>query len=119
MDELVYSETFEDWRIHDGIDIAAASGTAVLAASDGTVASVVQDPMMGMTVVIDHGDGYCTTYANLAETPTVSAGETVCAGAVIGAVGESALAESARGSHLHFSVTLDGDVVDPHEYLHQ
>lgn len=119
VNELQYDPTFQDWRIHDGIDIASASGTAVLSASDGTVTSVAEDPMMGMTVVIDHGDGYRTTYANLAPNPAVSAGESVCAGAVIGAVGESSLAESARGSHLHFSVTLDGDTVDPHEYLHQ
>jgi len=117
--ELQYDPTFEDWRIHDGVDIAAALGAAVLSASEGTVSSVTEDPLMGVTVIIDHGDGCRTTYANLAKDPVVAAGDTVSAGEIIGAVGDTALAESARASHLHFSVSRDGDVVDPHEYLYQ
>ena len=117
--ELQYDPTFQDWRIHDGVDIAAAAGTAVLSASGGTVDTVCEDPLMGVTVVIDHGDGYRTTYANLAENPPVTVGEAVCAGAVIGAVGSTALAESARECHLHFSVSHEGDVVDPYDYLHR
>ena len=117
VDELVYSETFADWRTHDGIDIAADAGTTVLAASSGTVLAVQNDDMMGTTVVIDHGDGYQTTYANLQAKPTVEAGETVSAGQIIGAVGTTAAAESAQGPHLHFSVALNGDIVDPNEYL--
>ena len=117
VDELVYSETFEDWRTHDGVDIAAEAGTTVLSASSGTVLSVKNDDMMGTTVVIDHGDGYQTTYANLQAKPTVEAGEAVSAGQIIGAVGTTAAAESAQGPHLHFSVALNGDIVDPNEYL--
>jgi len=117
VDELVYNETFEDWRTHDGIDIAATAGTTVLAASSGTVLSVEQDDMMGTTVVIDHGDGYQTTYANLQSQPTVEAGESVTAGQIIGAVGTTAAAESAQGPHLHFSVSKNGDAVDPNVYL--
>ena len=117
VDELVYSETFEDWRTHDGIDIAAEAGTTVLAASAGTVLAVRDDDMMGTTVVIDHGDGYQTTYANLQARPTVVAGDHVSAGEIIGAVGSTAAAESAQGPHLHFSVAKDGDAVDPNDYL--
>ncbi len=117
VDELIYSETFDDWRTHDGVDIAAAAGTTVLSASAGTVLSVRADDMMGTTVTIDHGDGYQTTYANLQAKPTVEAGDSVSAGQIIGAVGTTAAAESAQGPHLHFSVTLDGDAVDPNEYL--
>ena len=117
VDELVYSETFEDWRTHDGIDIAAAAGTTVLSASAGTVLSVVQDDMMGTTVVIDHGDGYQTTYANLQAKPTVEAGDSVSAGQIIGAVGTTAAAESAQGPHLHFSVACNGDAINPNDYL--
>lgn len=117
VDELVYNETFEDWRTHDGIDISATAGTTVLAASSGTVLSVKQDDMMGTTVVIDHGNGYQTTYANLQSQPTVEAGDDVSAGQIIGAVGTTAAAESAQGPHLHFSVAKDGDAVDPNVYL--
>ena len=117
--ELQYDPTFDDWRIHDGVDIAAALGAAVLSASSGTVQSVTEDALMGVTVVIDHEDGYQTTYCNLAKDPMVLPGAKVGAGEVIGAVGDTALAESKQESHLHFSVTKDGDVVDPNEYLNQ
>ncbi|MBE6996086.1 MAG: M23 family metallopeptidase, partial [Ruminococcaceae bacterium] len=54
VDDLIYSETMEDWRTHDGVDIAAAIGTTVMAASAGTVAAVFNDSMMGTTVVLEH-----------------------------------------------------------------
>lgn len=117
VDELAYDPTFQDWRVHCGVDIAAEEGTAVLCAREGTVAVVTEDVMLGTTVVIDHEDGYQTTYANLTEHPAVSAGESVAAGAVIGAVGTTAAAEAAQPPHLHFAVTQDGDAVDPQVFL--
>lgn len=119
VDRLVYSETMGDWRTHDGIDISAQAGTKVLAASAGTVLAVEDDALMGTTVTLRHSDGYQTTYASLQATPAVEQGDTVTAGQVIGTVGTTAAAESAQGPHLHFSVTHDGDAVDPEEYLHK
>ena len=119
VDQLVYSETLGDWRTHDGMDIAADAGTKVLAASGGKVISVTEDALMGTTVVLDHGDGYQTTYASLQAKPTVAKGDTVTAGQVIGAVGATAAAESAQGPHLHFAVSKDGDAVDPEAYLNK
>lgn len=117
VDELIYNETMGDWRTHDGMDIAAPQGTTVLAASSGTVAAIEDDPMMGTTVIIDHDGGYRTTYANLQARPNVREGESVSAGQIIGAVGSTASAESAQGPHLHFSVSKDGEAMDPEEYL--
>ncbi len=117
MEELAYSETMADWRTHDGVDIEAPLGTQVLAACSGTVLSVSDDDLMGTTVVIDHGDGCETTYANLQNETTVSPEQYVSAGQVIGAVGDSSLAEAALAPHLHFSVTKDGAIVDPQEFL--
>ena len=117
VDELVYNETLEDWRTHDGVDISADPGTPVLAACAGTVDSVTDDPLMGTTVTISHPGGYQTTYANLQAAPPVEAGDAVSAGQTVGAVGDTAAAESAQGAHLHFSVTKDGDTVDPDEFL--
>ena len=119
VDQLLYNETLDDWRAHDGVDIAAAAGDAVLAASAGTVLSVTDDPMMGTTVVIGHSDGYETTYANLQTDPLVEEGESVSAGQAIGAVGTTAAAESAQGAHLHFAVTREGEAVDPQAFLDQ
>ena len=117
MNELVYSETLADWRTHDGIDIKAPAGTQVLAACSGTVISVADDDLMGTTVVISHDGGYETTYSNLQSVPTVSPEQYVSAGQVIGAVGETSLAEAAVTPHLHFSVSKDGEAVDPQEFL--
>ena len=115
-DVLFYNETLEDWRTHNGIDIAAEEGTPVCAACDGTVLSVSDDPLMGMTVVLEHAGGFTSTYACLSEEVYVSAGDEVRAGENIGAVGATAAAESPE-PHLHFSVSKDGKLVDPALYL--
>lgn len=117
VDQLVYSPTLADWRTHDGVDISAKPGTTVLAATAGTVASVEDDPLMGTTVVIDHEGGYTTTYANLQAKPTVLPGDLVTAGQIIGAVGTTAAAEAAQSPHLHFSVSRNGEAVDPDVFL--
>ena len=67
--------------------------------------------------MLDHGGGLTTTYANLAEVPAVEEGDAVGAGDVLGAVGETAIAESALASHLHFAMTDGGEPVDPLDYL--
>ena len=114
---LAYDETMGDWRTHSGVDIAAAVGTRVLAMSNGTVSRVYQDDLMGTTVVIDHEKGLQSRYHNLNAKPTVNEGDVVVTGTVIGAVGETALAEVARPSHLHLEVFLNGTAVDPVDYL--
>ena len=119
VDALVYDATMDDWRTHDGVDIAAAEGEAVLAACAGTVLSVDDDPLMGTTVVLGHSGGYRSVYASLQAGPPVAEGEAVSAGQVIGAVGAAAPAEAAQGPHLHFSVTRDGEPVDPAAFLGQ
>lgn len=117
MEVLSYNETTRDWRVHDGVDIAAETGTTVCAAADGEVYTVYEDTEMGMTVVIRHDGGYTTKYSSLAQTVTVSAGDTVQMGDPIGAVGTSALMETALGDHVHFSVAKDNEDMDPAQFL--
>lgn len=117
MDALAYNQTTRDWRTHDGMDIAAAAGTAVCAAADGTVYTVYEDETMGMTVVINHVGGYITEYASLDENVKVAPGDTVTAGQTIGYVGVSALLENAVGDHVHFGVSCNGKAVDPVDFL--
>ena len=114
---LAYDVTMADWRTHDGIDIAAECGAVVRAAADGTVESIEQDELYGTTVTISHGGGLKTVYSSLAEVPTVSVGDPVRAGDIIGAVGDTALCEIGEPSHLHFSISKDGKSVDPSAYL--
>lgn len=117
MEELQYSETMGDWRTHDGVDLAAEPGTPVCAASRGTVTDVREDDLLGTTVVIAHDGGYDTIYANLQSVPAVSVGDEVTAGQIIGSVGRTALSESRLPPHLHFSVTKDGEFVEPAEFV--
>jgi murein DD-endopeptidase MepM/ murein hydrolase activator NlpD len=117
LEVLAYDETMGDWRTHSGLDIATSLGTQVGAMAAGTVEQVYDDDLMGTTVVIDHGDGLKSRYSNLASTPTVSVGDAVSPGSVIGSVGETALAEQTRKAHLHLEVTQDGLAVDPANYL--
>ena len=117
MESLCYNETTRDWRVHNGIDIAAEAGTTVCAAADGTVYTTYEDDTMGYTVVIRHEDGYVTVYSSLSEDLAVSTGETVTLGQAIGTVANTALLESAIGDHLHFSVSCNDESVDPKEFL--
>ena len=119
MDSLTYNATTRDWRVHNGVDIAAEEGSVVRAAAEGTVYTVYEDDTMGMTVVIRHEDGYVTTYSSLVEEVAVAPGETVKAGQKIGCAGTSALLESAIGDHVHFGVTCDGKAVNPADFLTQ
>lgn len=117
MDALCYNQTTRDWRVHDGLDIAAEAGTPVKAAADGTVYTVYEDETMGMTVVLSHEGGYTTKYASLGDEVTVAAGDPVTAGQTIGYVGNSALLESALGDHVHFAVSCNGQITDPESFL--
>ena len=117
MDALVYNETMADWRVHCGVDIAAQPGAQVLAASAGTVTAVYDDAFYGTTVELAHEDGYRTVYANLTPTALVDAGQTVAAGTVLGAVGDTAIAECAQSPHLHFAVLQDEEPIDPQDFL--
>lgn len=117
MDCLSYNQTTRDWRVHNGVDIAAEAGTEVLAAADGVVYTTYTDDIMGTTVVIRHEGGYTTQYSSLAEELKVSAGDEVLLGQAIGCVGESALIETTMGPHVHFSVLYQDAAMDPAEFL--
>lgn len=117
MTELLYDQTMADWRTHNGIDVQAEEGAAVKTAADGTVLSVTSDELMGTTVVIQHSGGYTTQYSSLQSDVPVAEGQSVRAGDIIGRVGSTSAAESEMGPHLHFSVSQDGSVIDPHAYI--
>ena len=117
MEVLSYNQTTRDWRVHNGVDIAAEEGAPVVAAADGTVYTSYEDDTMGHTVVIRHQNGYTTKYACLQADIPVKSGDTVKAGQTIGYVGSSALVETSLGSHLHFSVTHQDNPMDPAEFL--
>ena len=114
----VFSATLEEWRVHSGIDIDCEDGAEVFAAFDGTVSKVYTDPLLGCTVVIDHGEEVSTIYSNLENDETlIAVGATVKAGESIGTVGDTSLSELAEEPHLHFEVSVGGVKADPLEYI--
>ena len=117
MEALSYNQTTRDWRVHNGVDLAAEAGAPVCAAADGEVYTVYEDDSLGYSVVIRHNDGYTTCYANLTEDTAVMPGDTVTMGQTIGYVGSSAIVETTLGSHVHFSVTQNNEPMDPAEFL--
>lgn len=116
-DELVFSETMQDWRTHNGIDFAAVDGTDVLAAADGTVEAITENGMMGTTVIILHSGGIRTIYSNLSDIGLVSIGDDVKGGAIIGKTGSTAAAEVSEPPHLHFEMSVNEEPVNPHDYI--
>ena len=116
-DSLVYSNTLEEWVTHNGIDIKADKTSVVVAAAKGTVTSIKNDPRYGLTVIIDHSNGFQTVYSNLLTAEFVVVGEEVTEGQTIGTGGNSATFEIADDYHLHFEMLKNQEYVDPESYI--
>ena len=117
MTSLIYNKKMGDWRTNSTVELAAAYGTQVMACGSGVVEKVYTDDLGGTTVVIEHAGGLKSVYANLEPVPTVVQGDSVMTGEVIGAVGTTAVGETKDDPHLSFAMTLDGQSVDPGDYL--
>ena len=100
-------------KMHNGVDLAAPAGTAILAAYDGDVVAATYSSSMGNYIMIDHGSGLYTIYMHCSAL-YVSKGQTVTKGQNIAAVGSTG---NSTGNHLHFSVRLNGNYVNPWNYL--
>ena len=112
-DKLVYSETLKEWVVHTGVDIKADKTTVVKAAEAGKVTAIKNDPRYGITVIVEHSNGFETRYANLLTAEFVSVGEEVTKGQTIGTVGNTATFEVLDDFHLHFEILKDGAYQDP------
>ena len=115
----VYNETTLDYRVHLGIDIETMANAPVFAAADGVVSKIWEDELMGYCIAIEHEGGFVTYYKNLTSEPfgDIKEGSKVIRGSRIATVGESALIEVADPPHLHFEMTLNGESLDPMEYI--
>lgn len=116
-DKLVYSDTLKEWVTHAGVDIKAPKTTVVKAAEEGKIKSIKNDPRYGLTVVINHDDGFSTVYSNLLTAEFVSVGEYVDKGQTIATVGNTASFEIADEPHLHFEILKDNEQIDPNMYI--
>lgn len=116
-EKLVYSQTLQEWVTHTGIDIKANKTTIVKASEAGKVVSIKNDPRYGLTVIIEHSNGFKTIYSNLLTAEFVKEGEDVIKEQTIGTVGNTAAFEISDESHLHFEMLKDNEYVDPCLYL--
>ena len=98
-------------------DELASESSDVFAVLDGTVASVDYNYGDGYTITINHSDGFVSIYSSLQEDTAVKEGDNVVAGQKIGSASESSSNELDLGSHLHFTLMLNDDYVDPNDYL--
>lgn len=100
-------------RMHNGLDMHCGSGDAIVAAEAGTVILAGTKGGFGKTIMVDHGGGMVTLYAHQSGY-AVSTGDSVGAGQVVGYCGSTGLS---TGPHLHFEVRINGDPVNPANYL--
>lgn len=101
------------YEFHNGVDLAAPEGTPVYATAAGTASQVGWNPLFGLMVLLDHGNGLHTLYGHLSAA-YVARGQTVEEGQPIGAVGSTG---GSTGPHLHYTVYRYGVAVDPLPYL--
>ena len=96
-------------RFHTGIDIEASPGVPVKAVADGEIAKIGTDPALGTYILLDHGKGVATLYAQLGRVEAVL-GQRVVAGEVLGCVGTKG---DIAGGGLHFEYREKGRPVNP------
>lgn len=100
-------------KMHEGLDIAANTGTPVIATADGVVARIETTSGYGKTVIIDHGYGYRTLYAHNSKF-LVKRGQKVSRGDKIAQVGNTG---RSTGPHVHYEILLNGVPIDPRKTL--
>ncbi len=114
---LVESKTMGDYRVHNGIDIAAKKGDAVKAVNSGKVLDVYSDAFWGNTVVIDHG-GMVVKYSALSSEGIVSKGDILKKGDKVG-LADTVPCEQKDEPHIHIEVLVKDEAVDPLSALNQ
>lgn len=108
--DMVYSPTMDDWRTHDGIDLAGNVGDNVIAVQDGKVLEVTVDELWGDTVIIQHGNGLKARYCGV--NATVKKDADIEQGQVIGTLTAIPIEEK-DGVHIHLETEVDGKIADP------
>lgn len=114
--QLVFSQTMQDWRAHNGVDFTASQGTPVTAIANGVVKDVREDMLLGWVVEIEHTNNYTALYCGLQKNIAVKKGQEISAGAVVGGVGDIPC-ESGQEEHFHFELYKANEPVDPMQTL--
>jgi len=109
---MIFSETMDDFRTHNGQDFACNSGEEIFAVAKGVVTDIYEDDFLGLCLQIEHPDGIITKYCALSEAK-VNIGDKIEGGSAVAIAGSSAKGESAKGIHLHFEALKGGVYINP------
>lgn len=113
----VYSSVMGDWRTHDGVDFNGAYGDGVKAVADGIVREISEDPIMGGTIVIDHGGGVVATYNGVVADAELKKGFIVSQNDKIGEIGFVPGESDSEFPHIHLEIRVNGELCDPLEVM--
>lgn len=119
METSIYDKTLELYRTNDSISISSPEGTDVMASAEGIVENIFEDNESGKTIVINHGNGWMSTYSQLQTEVNVDVGQVVKEGEVIGKIGSPSNYSVLLGPHLEFKVSKDNLASDPKLVLAQ
>ncbi|WMI81363.1 M23 family metallopeptidase [Anaerotignum sp. MB30-C6] len=119
VDCAIYDPTLNQYHTSDTLSISAQTGEVVKAAEKGKVKEITKDEEKGNSVVVEHDNGWLTTYSQLADEISVEVGEAVTKGQTVGTVGEPTKYTVALGSHVEFAVEKDGETVDPEKVVQE
>ena len=117
MDRTIFDVTLEQFRTSDSISIQAEAGDIVRSAAEGIVREITNTRINGVSVVVDHGNGWMTTYSQLDEDLFISEGDVLLEGQRIGVVAEPSIHRVLLGDHLGFTVKRNGVPHDPNLVL--
>ena len=115
-DELLWDETMQDWRTHNGVDIETEDGAEVVTAAPGTVTEAYEDELYGFVVKVEHSDGRISIYKNMGKI-VVKKDDVVDDGQMIGTVGNSGAFEMTQNPHLHFEIIYEEKYINPLEFI--
>ncbi|MBO7390690.1 MAG: M23 family metallopeptidase [Clostridia bacterium] len=117
-DTLVYNAPLNQWATHEAYDVAAETGTEVKCVYGGKVESITTSVLRGTEVVVLHENGMKTVYSLLGSDVSVTVGQTVKKGDVIGKIAETGTFEKHKGPHLHLEVwDAAGEKIDPVQFF--
>ncbi len=119
METAVYDKTLDQYRTNNSLCISGNVGDDVLASADGKIKSVSKDKENLTSIVIEHGNGWVSTYSQLQDNVLVKEGDIVDEGAVIGNISEPSYRSTLLGPHLEFKLTHNDDYMDPKLLLAQ
>ena len=115
-DNLIYSETMDDWRTHMGVDIYCPLGTEVIAAENGVITKISFDINYGNQVTVETGD-YEHIYSSLSTDLAVKEGSNINKGDVIGTSSDSCISEICDEPHIHFEIKKNGIYINPTDLI--